>query len=240
MFTSSATYQHLHSAADDNASSSLPDHTSRFDAKIMDRNSLTKEIEVYRNVCKKLNWHFSNKILMNYSSKTFNLLLHILVKEGGSTLSAVVTIVVLGHKASNSSNGGVLPEPDNLASVLNTVVFEGLKWNGLVNTLRLLGLGVNLLLPLLSSSTKTEDQVQGGLLLDVVIGKGTSIFQLLSSEDQTLLIRRDSLLVLDLGFDIVNGIRWLNIERDGLACFLINTAIRNHAMRPSTWKQRQS
>jgi hypothetical protein len=60
--------------------------------------------------------------------------------------------------------------------------------------------------------------VQGGLLLDVVIRESTSIFQLLSSEDQTLLIRGDSLLVLDLGFDVVNGIRWLNIERDGLAC----------------------
>ena len=86
-----------------------------------------------------------------------------------------------------------------------------------MNTLSLLGLGVNLLLPLLSSSTKTEDQVQGGLLLDVVIGESTSIFQLLSSKDQTLLIRGDSLLILDLGLDIVNGIRWLNIERDGLA-----------------------
>ena len=160
---------------------------------------------------------------MNYSSKfsrtLINLLLHIFVKEGGSTLSAVVTIVVLGHEASNSGNRRVLSEPDNLSTILNTVVLEGLERNSLVNTLRLLGLGVNLLLPLLSSSTKTEDQVQGGFLLDVVIGESTSILQLLSSEDQTLLIRGDSLLILDLGFDIVNGIRWLNIERDGLACY---------------------
>ena len=61
--------------------------------------------------------------------------------------------------------------------------------------------------------------MQGGLLLDVVIRESTSIFQLLSSEDQTLLIRGDSLLVLDLGFDVVDGVRWLNIERDGLACW---------------------
>jgi hypothetical protein len=128
--------------------------------------------------------------------------------------------VVLGHEASDSSNGGVLPQPDNLSTILNSVVLEGLKRDGLVNTLRLLGLGVNLLLPLLSSSTKTEDQVQGGFLLDVVIGESTSIFQLLPSKDQTLLIRGDSLLILDLGLDIVNGIRWLNIERDGLACSL--------------------
>ena len=125
--------------------------------------------------------------------------------------------MVLGHEASDSSNRGVLPQPDNLSTIFNSVVLEGLKRDGLVNTLSLLGLGVNLLLPLLSSSTKTEDQVQGGLLLDVVIGESTSIFQLLSSKDQTLLIRGDSLLILDLGLDIVNGIRWLNIERDGLA-----------------------
>ena len=153
-------------------------------------------------------------------SNSFSLLLHIFVKEGGPTLSAVITIVVLGHEASNSGNRRVLSKPDNLSSVLNTVVLEGLKRDGLVNTLRLLGLGENLLLPLFSSSTKTENQVQGGLLLDVVIRESTSVLQLLSSEDQTLLIRGDSLLVLDLSLDIVNGIRWLNIERDGLACRL--------------------
>ena len=125
--------------------------------------------------------------------------------------------MVLGHEASNSSNGRVLPQPNNLTSILNTVILESLKGNGLINTLCLLGLGVNLLLPLLSSPTETENQVQGGLFLDVVIRESAPILQLLSSEDQTLLIRGDSLLILDLGFDIVNGIRWLNIERDGLA-----------------------
>ena len=59
--------------------------------------------------------------------------------------------------------------------------------------------------------------MKSGLLLDVVVRKSTAILQLLSSKDQTLLIRGDSLLILDLGLDIVNGIRWLNIERDGLA-----------------------
>jgi hypothetical protein len=34
--------------------------------------------------------------------------------------------------------------------------------------------------------------MEGGLLLDVVVGKGTAIFQLLSSKDKTLLIRRNS------------------------------------------------
>lgn len=41
-------------------------------------------------------------------------------------------------------------------------------------------------------------------LLDVVIRKGTSILQLLPSEDEALLIRGDALLVLNLGLDHVD------------------------------------
>ena len=40
------------------------------------------------------------------------------------------------------------------------------------------------------------DQVKSGLLLDVVVGEGPAVLQLLASEDQTLLVRGDSLLVL--------------------------------------------
>ena len=66
------------------------------------------------------------------------------------------------------------------------------------------------------SSTKTQDQVKGGFLLDVVIAQSATVLQLLSRKDKTLLIRRNSLLVLDLGFDVVNGIGRLHIQRDGL------------------------
>ena len=48
--------------------------------------------------------------------------------------------------------------------------------------------------------------MEGGLLLDVVIGEGTAILELLSGEDQTLLIGRNTFLVLDLGLDIINGV----------------------------------
>ena len=41
--------------------------------------------------------------------------------------------------------------------------------------------------------------MEGGLLLDVVIGEGAAILELLSGEDQTLLIGRNTFLVLDLG-----------------------------------------
>ena len=71
---------------------------------------------------------------------------------------------------------------------------------------------------ILVSSTETEDQVQGGFLLDVVVREGAAIFQLLSSKDQALLIRGNSFLVLDLGLDIVNGVRGFHIQGDGLSC----------------------
>jgi ribose/xylose/arabinose/galactoside ABC-type transport system permease subunit len=42
------------------------------------------------------------------------------------------------------------------------------------------------------TTTKTEDQVQGGLLLDVVVGQSAAILKLLTSKDKTLLIRGNS------------------------------------------------
>jgi hypothetical protein len=63
--------------------------------------------------------------------------------------------------------------------------------------------------------------VKGRLLLDVVVAEGTAVLELLTSEDKTLLIRGDSLLVLDLGLHVVDGVGGLNIEGDGLSseCF---------------------
>ena len=58
--------------------------------------------------------------------------------------------------------------------------------------------------------------MESAFLLDVVVGKGSSVLQLLSSEDQSLLIWGDSLLVLDLGLDILDGVRGLDLEGDGL------------------------
>ena len=48
--------------------------------------------------------------------------------------------------------------------------------------------------------------MKSGLLLDVVVRKGAAVFKLLSSEDETLLIWWDTLLVLDLGLDVFDGV----------------------------------
>ena len=48
----------------------------------------------------------------------------------------------------------------------------------------------------LHPATKPENEVESRFLLDVVIRQSAAILQLLAGEDQPLLVRRDSLLVL--------------------------------------------
>merc|ERR1711986_30506 len=67
----------------------------------------------------------------------------------------------------------------------------------------------------LHSSSESENQMKGGLLLDVVVGESSSVFQLLAGEDQSLLIRWNAFLILNLGLHVLNGVRWLNLEGDG-------------------------
>merc|ERR1719266_2683600 len=68
----------------------------------------------------------------------------------------------------------------------------------------------------LHASPESEHKMECALLLDVVVGKSPSILKLLASEDQPLLIWGDSLLVLDLGLDVLDGVRGLHLEGDGL------------------------
>ena len=65
------------------------------------------------------------------------------------------------------------------------------------------------------STSESQYKMEGWLLLDVVIWKSSSVLKLLSSEDKSLLIWWNSFLILDFGFDILNGVSWLNIKGDG-------------------------
>jgi len=69
----------------------------------------------------------------------------------------------------------------------------------------------------LHSTTETENEVQSGFLLDVVVGEGPTILELFAGKDETLLIGWDALLVLNLGFDVVDRVGRLNLEGDSLA-----------------------
>ena len=59
--------------------------------------------------------------------------------------------------------------------------------------------------------------MESGLLLNVVIRESAAVFELLARENQALLVGRNALLVLDLRLDVVDGIRGLDLEGDGLA-----------------------
>jgi hypothetical protein len=47
--------------------------------------------------------------------------------------------------------------------------------------------------------------------------QSSAILQLLAGKDQSLLIRGNTFLVLDLGLDVVDGVGGLDIKSDGLA-----------------------
>merc|ERR1712004_428186 len=69
----------------------------------------------------------------------------------------------------------------------------------------------------LHTASKSEDEMESRLFLDVVIRKSSAVFELLASEDKSLLVWGNSFLVLDLGLDVLDGIGSLNLKGDGLA-----------------------
>ena len=48
--------------------------------------------------------------------------------------------------------------------------------------------------------------MEGGLFLDVVILESSTILELLTSEDKSLLIWGNTFLILDLGLHVLDGI----------------------------------
>merc|ERR1711963_267846 len=110
------------------------------------------------------------------------------------------------RRSTSAGPGGCPPCPGSWLDVLDGVGGLDLKGDGLASE----GLDEDL-----HTSPETEDKVEGGLLLDVVVGEGPSVLKLLASEDQPLLVRGDTLLVLDLGLDVLDGVGGLNLKGDG-------------------------
>jgi len=53
--------------------------------------------------------------------------------------------------------------------------------------------------------------------LNVVVEESVAILKFFSSEEESLLIKRDSFLILDILLDVINSVRSLNIESDSLS-----------------------
>jgi len=131
------------------------------------------------------------------------LLLDVVIGEGSSILE-----LLTGEDKSLLIGWDTFLVLDLGLDVLNGVGWLDFKSDGLTSE----GLDEDL-----HTSSKSEDEMKSGLLLDVVVRKGSSILELLSSEDESLLIGWDSFLVLDLGLDVLNGVGWLDLEGDGLS-----------------------
>jgi len=134
--------------------------------------------------------------------------------EGGFLLDIVVREGPSVFQLLSSEDESLLIGRDTfLVLDLSLDVLNGVRWLHIQGD----GLSSEGLHKDLHSTSQSQDQMESGLLLDVVVGESPSVFQLLSSEDESLLIGGDSLLVLDLGLDIFNGVRWLNVKSDGLS-----------------------
>merc|ERR1712200_373560 len=131
------------------------------------------------------------------------LLLDVVVGEGPSVLKLLAS-----EDQPLLVRGDTLLVLDLGLDVLDGVGGLNLKGDGLASE----GLDEDL-----HTSPETEDKVESGLLLDVVVGEGPAVLELLASEDQPLLVRGDALLVLDLGLDILDGVGGLNLKGDSLA-----------------------
>lgn len=67
------------------------------------------------------------------------------------------------------------------------------------------------------ATTQTKHQMQSRFLLDVVIGQRSIVLELLAGKDKTLLIRRNALLILNLGLHIADVVGGLHLKGDGLS-----------------------
>lgn len=124
-------------------------------------------------------------------------LLGLVENVGQVATAAVLAVVHGGHEDTGTALGlgALAAETLNLAIAIDLVVLEDGQLGLLPLVLDLLGGGVDLLLPLLTTTTEAEDEVKGRLLLDVVVREGAAVLELLASEDETLLVRGNALLV---------------------------------------------
>ena len=120
---------------------------------------------------------------------------------GQPTLTAVLPVKVRSHKNAGTAllSGTLPPQTVNLTVVIHLVVLEHGQLHLAVLVLDLLGCGVVLLLALLATTPQPENQVERGLLLDIVVGQGAPVLKLFAGKDQSLLVRGNSLLVLKQG-----------------------------------------
>lgn len=63
---------------------------------------------------------------------------------------------------------------------------------------------------------KKHTKVQSALILNVVVGERTTVFEPRGGEDQTLLVGGNALLLADLRLDVVDGVGRVHFQRERL------------------------
>ena len=111
---------------------------------------------------------------------------------------AVLSVVHGSHEDAGAAlrRRALPPQTLDLPIPVHLVVLQHRQLGLLPLVFDLLRGGVNLLLAFLGTSPKSEDEVQGGFLLNVVIGQRATVLELFAGEDQTLLVGWNTLLVL--------------------------------------------
>ena len=173
-------------------------------ARLPELNSLTSGFFFFHSCL----WLTSTQLLVFWFVETI----------GQTTFATIMSVKVAGH--TNSSTTFIwraLPtKATDFAILLHLIVFQDSQLNLLSLMLVIPGSGVRLLLPFLSTTVKSQHKMKSGLLLSVVVRQSTSVFQLLASKDQSLLVRRNSFLIVDLGVYIFCCIQGFDLESDGL------------------------
>ena len=72
--------------------------------------------------------------------------------------------------------------------------------------------------------------MKSGLLLNVVVGEGSAILQHLLHKNKFLLVGRDPLFILNLGFNFFDAVRRLHIKSDGLARERLDENLHGHCI----------
>ena len=126
-------------------------------------------------------------------------------------------VLMKGHEDIRTTLGAGSAEKIDRSVITDLEVLKNIQLSLLSLVRNTLRSGVNLLLTLLTNTTETKHQVNSGRLLGVVVRKGAAILELFTSEDQTLLVRRNTFLVADLAFDSLDGVIRLNLEGNSLS-----------------------
>ena len=72
------------------------------------------------------------------------------------------------------------------------------------------------------AATQTEHQVKRRLLLDVVVGERAAVLELPAREDEALLVKGDTLLVLDLALHHLDGVARFHLQGGDLATQILD------------------